>query len=222
MACVVQQSEPAVSTAYLRPKLARVATTATASTTVSDACTTASCSGDESAAPISRNMTASALTRHALSTEYPEDLLERNTFLDIPLYEPAACLSLRLRRVRSAPCIPMVCDMQHERERPFTSAESLQSAVSAQTNVPDNRAVVALASMLSGPVLGSPEMPTVGSQPHYLGGCKPCAFVAKPEGCSNGVQCLFCHLCDVGEKKRRQKAKKAMFKAQYEFYKRSS
>eukprot|EP00439_Symbiodinium_sp_Y106_P021606 s7082_g2.t1 len=60
-------------------------------------------------------------------------------------------------------------------------------------------------------LLGSPELPSVGSRDHRLGGCKPCAFLVK--GCQNGIMCKFCHLCDAGEKKRRQKAKKAAFKA---------
>jgi hypothetical protein len=54
--------------------------------------------------------------------------------------------------------------------------------------------------------LGSPEMPTIGSMEHFIGNCKPCAFFHK-RGCSNGVQCSFCHLCDSSEKKRRQKEK---------------
>jgi len=52
--------------------------------------------------------------------------------------------------------------------------------------------------------LGSPELPTVGSRGHHLGKCKPCVFVHR-NGCSNGVDCAFCHLCDPDEKKRRQK-----------------
>lgn len=46
--------------------------------------------------------------------------------------------------------------------------------------------------------------PTVGSQAHHLGECKPCAFVFK-EGCANGVACKFCHLCDPNAKKRRKR-----------------
>lgn len=57
--------------------------------------------------------------------------------------------------------------------------------------------------------LGSPDCPTSGSRGHHFGQCKPCAFVFKG-GCSNGVDCRFCHLCMPGEKKRRKKERKAI------------
>mmetsp|Transcript_145567 Transcript_145567/g.363029 ORF Transcript_145567/g.363029 Transcript_145567/m.363029 type:complete len:263 (+) Transcript_145567:60-848(+) len=49
-----------------------------------------------------------------------------------------------------------------------------------------------------------PACPSIGSQAHDLGTCKPCAFVFKG-GCANGMACTFCHLCTPGEKKRRKK-----------------
>lgn len=55
--------------------------------------------------------------------------------------------------------------------------------------------------------VGSPELPTVGSAGHHRRKCKPCAFVWKENGCTNGAQCQFCHLCDEEEKKRRRKQK---------------
>lgn len=57
--------------------------------------------------------------------------------------------------------------------------------------------------------LGSADMPTLGSKGHFLGSCKPCAFYHK-DGCENGLNCKFCHICDQGAKKRRQKEKLAM------------
>mmetsp|Transcript_82042 Transcript_82042/g.228669 ORF Transcript_82042/g.228669 Transcript_82042/m.228669 type:complete len:243 (+) Transcript_82042:133-861(+) len=54
-------------------------------------------------------------------------------------------------------------------------------------------------------MLGSPELPTVGSAGHDVGRCKPCAFAQK--GCRSGVDCQFCHLCELGEKKKRRKEK---------------
>jgi len=58
-----------------------------------------------------------------------------------------------------------------------------------------------------GPAPGCPELPSVGSAGHHIGRCKPCAFV-HTRGCSGGVTCTFCHLCQPGERKMRQKAKK--------------
>jgi hypothetical protein len=71
--------------------------------------------------------------------------------------------------------------------------------------------IICLANALVEPELGSSELPTVGSAGHRWGICKPCAFLYK-RGCENGVQCSFCHLCDSGEKKRRQKEKIALLK----------
>lgn len=48
------------------------------------------------------------------------------------------------------------------------------------------------------------ELLTVGSKLHGVGKCKPCAFLYT-KGCENGKECVFCHLCEHGEKKRRKK-----------------
>ena len=55
----------------------------------------------------------------------------------------------------------------------------------------------------------SSELPSIGSSGHYVGDCKPCSFLHAPQGCRNGAVCMFCHLCDRSEKKRRQKIKRA-------------
>lgn len=60
--------------------------------------------------------------------------------------------------------------------------------------------------------LGLQQFPSVGSAGHLWGNCKPCAF-ATTKGCSSGAECRFCHLCEPGEKKRRQKEKRAFFGA---------
>jgi hypothetical protein len=73
-----------------------------------------------------------------------------------------------------------------------------------------SRPVLSLAEALPEPELGSPEMPSVGSAGHWTGECKPCAFMAR--GCTSGVNCPFCHLCDVSEKKRRRKDKIAFMR----------
>jgi len=71
--------------------------------------------------------------------------------------------------------------------------------------------VICLASALGEPAPGSSDLPTVGSAGHRWGACRPCAFL-HTRGCENGAQCTFCHLCDAGEKKRRQKEKIAWLK----------
>lgn len=61
--------------------------------------------------------------------------------------------------------------------------------------------------------LGTPALPSTGSSGHYANQCKPCAFF-HTKGCSNGVDCVFCHLCDAHAKKQRKKEKLALQKAE--------
>jgi len=71
--------------------------------------------------------------------------------------------------------------------------------------------VLRLADVLKEPELGSPDLPTVGSAGHRVGRCKPCAFVWKEGGCSNGTDCPFCHLCGPSERRNRKKERKAQW-----------
>lgn len=57
------------------------------------------------------------------------------------------------------------------------------------------------------PFLDFRPFATGGSALHYYGACKPCAFLY--EGCMNGMDCQFCHLCPPGELKRRKRVKLA-------------
>mmetsp|Transcript_49741 Transcript_49741/g.100179 ORF Transcript_49741/g.100179 Transcript_49741/m.100179 type:complete len:151 (-) Transcript_49741:161-613(-) len=56
--------------------------------------------------------------------------------------------------------------------------------------------------------------PSASAALHSAGKCKPCAWVWKPGGCSNGWTCTYCHLCDPGELKSRRKEKIARLKAE--------
>jgi len=51
------------------------------------------------------------------------------------------------------------------------------------------------------------EIPSRGSALHAWRACKPCAFIFQ-EGCANGLECEFCHLCEPGERKRRKKERR--------------
>lgn len=61
-----------------------------------------------------------------------------------------------------------------------------------------------VATAVSGP--GCSSMLSLGSAGHAAGRCKPCAFF-HTVGCENGVACIFCHLCEAGEKRARRKQK---------------
>jgi len=51
-----------------------------------------------------------------------------------------------------------------------------------------------------------------GSKLHHLGGCKPCAWYWKPQGCLNGPECGYCHLCPSDAVKSRKRAKVDMMR----------
>jgi len=56
-------------------------------------------------------------------------------------------------------------------------------------------------------ILGSAALPSVGSGGHATGECKPCAFFYN-KGCASGKTCLFCHLCDGSDKRRRNRERR--------------
>jgi len=83
--------------------------------------------------------------------------------------------------------------------------------VEAANATPATPRVLMLSEALPEPLLGSDELPTVGSAGHHTGACKPCAFF-HTRGCGNGLQCSFCHLCPADEKRKRQKDKLAAYR----------
>jgi len=99
------------------------------------------------------------------------------------------------RRVRSAP--GSFCSSE------FVLAEPV--AVPRRQRSSKSKKVQITPAMLS--ILGTPELPTLGSAGHSVKKCKPCAFAWKDQGCQSGADCAFCHLCDSDEKKSRRKAK---------------
>lgn len=101
------------------------------------------------------------------------------------------------------------CRRDWQRPPPETQVRP-QEEVGPKRSVEDLPTCPPSIQVPSAPAPGSPELPSIGSEGHASGECRPCAFLYA-KGCQNGAMCLFCHLCDKGEKKRRQKAKKASF-----------
>jgi hypothetical protein len=88
--------------------------------------------------------------------------------------------------------------------------EIIEDTLAGQWNAPA-RQILTLSEALPMPdPCGTPyqieTIPSLGSAGHQIGTCQPCAFFHK-QGCGNGAQCSFCHLCGPGEKKKRQKEK---------------
>mmetsp|Transcript_40557 Transcript_40557/g.84903 ORF Transcript_40557/g.84903 Transcript_40557/m.84903 type:complete len:266 (+) Transcript_40557:89-886(+) len=108
--------------------------------------------------------------------------------------------SVRVLRLQDAIAAPLVADPWPQSgvvgEGQAVRSVSFAEPVSDQAASGSNGALASL--------------PSVGSFGHDLGNCKPCAFF-HAKGCSSGYDCHFCHICDAGEKKRRQKEKRAFF-----------
>mmetsp|Transcript_89580 Transcript_89580/g.252496 ORF Transcript_89580/g.252496 Transcript_89580/m.252496 type:complete len:224 (-) Transcript_89580:229-900(-) len=156
---------------------------------------------------------------------YPSGLVVRKTFLDVS--EEASLDLPQFRRTMSAPIFLPSATAVHElpgtlipgdADVELEAAMEARAGVLRRSNVPSiprtpvaSRDTKVLAKTAR---LGSSALPTVGSAGHNDGSCRPCAFVWKEPGCHNGVNCMFCHLCDPSEKKKRQKDKKAAIRAQ--------
>jgi len=143
----------------------------------------------------------------------------KNTFLEfrgdaLPIEEAG----LHLRRVRSAPGSIAMCSVNKPVASPVLTAPPMAAVTDpAITPPPQQRDLhqrrprrqqlhaQPQPPQVQQPQLGSPEMPTVGSAGHALKKCRPCVFLWKESGCSNGTACTFCHLCGPGEHKQRRK-----------------
>jgi hypothetical protein len=61
-------------------------------------------------------------------------------------------------------------------------------------------------------LIGRPPEPSRGADVHGRGSCKPCAWYHHAEGCRHGYDCEFCHMCPVGEIKKRKKEKQKIIR----------
>jgi len=174
-----------------------------------------------SSSPPSSSFDTAAASLKILDAPFPKNLVVRNTFLDFA--NDSEEISVR-RRARSA--------------EPLRNKTTLSDDMPACTSISNVGVGGESSGFVPYPVgkLGAEhipqanvgahtkgvqqfepvtvQLPSVGSGAHFLGQCVPCGFFWKTRGCENGSKCEYCHLCDAREKKRRQKAKKAFFKAQ--------
>jgi len=130
-----------------------------------------------------------------------------NTFVDYPatrppsleeFFHPRLSKSVPGSGIEEVPC-----------EIASTTNAGTKTQAQPQTATPEPEALLRFVEMLTmKPQVEVGEQPSIGSRDHSQGKCKPCAFFWTQEGCNNGSACPFCHLCEPGEKKRRQKARK--------------
>lgn len=109
---------------------------------------------------------------------------------DFQAWVPPPLIPVNHAPVYIAPQMPMAAP------HPLPTVEPLESGARK----------LLLAGCLPEPELGSSLLPTLGSAGHRHGTCRPCAFF-HTKGCTSGVECTFCHLCDAGARKTRKQEK---------------
>lgn len=137
--------------------------------------------------------------------------MEQNASLAMPVQWPATqCPSLdEFMHAKSQTMVqdPAACDIS------TTASIDEDGAVKTPPELSDSEAEKNHAPVLPLSLTIGLGIMSAGSFAHETGNCKPCAFLYKDaRGCQNGQNCQFCHLCPVGEVKRRKKEKIAMRK----------
>eukprot|EP00929_Paragymnodinium_shiwhaense_P118418 TRINITY_DN90339_c0_g1_i1.p1 TRINITY_DN90339_c0_g1~~TRINITY_DN90339_c0_g1_i1.p1 ORF type:complete len:257 (+),score=16.79 TRINITY_DN90339_c0_g1_i1:113-883(+) len=132
--------------------------------------------------------------------EYPSDLVIRNTFLD---FASGPVTKMRNRRSRSC-ADPRFSDSRLHEDTSISNVGVGAIGADVTFEAPQ--------IFLSHP--SAKTAPSVGSAAHGTGICRPCGFFWKKAGCLTGSNCLYCHLCDPKEKRRRHKARKALLRAE--------
>ena len=120
-------------------------------------------------------------------TEIAANLPIKNTFIEFP----------NLFSQTSAERLPQSCPaffLEEERKALAELEASLQQHVNTTA------------------LIGRPPEPSRGADEHVKGTCKPCAWYHHAEGCRHGSECEFCHMCPVGEIKKRKKEKQKMIR----------
>merc|ERR1719401_2276756 len=124
-----------------------------------------------------------------------------------PMKYPGAALSRNEDDSTNAPGIPSLSERPSEASAgsppPHTGGQWPMGA--KLHSQPISMAEVATAS--TRPHTGGQW--SVGAELHWKSECQPCIHAWKPDGCSNGINCLFCHLCEDGKFQEAKNAKKA-------------
>lgn len=122
----------------------------------------------------------------------------RNSFLEFPPWLFLGEDLAQQRRSRSAPCrmYPPSAPAPPKAVRSLALSALIPPSMHASSGDVDSAGRAPARPVPS-------ELPSLGSAEHHRGKCKPCAFIHK-QGCNNGTECRFCHLCGPEVKKKRQ------------------
>mmetsp|Transcript_16215 Transcript_16215/g.46141 ORF Transcript_16215/g.46141 Transcript_16215/m.46141 type:complete len:364 (+) Transcript_16215:38-1129(+) len=146
--------------------------------------------------------------------------LNRRSSMSVAVGDAAGAASgVARRKAMAAPL-----RVQEERMKEAAAAAAAEDQQKDESGSEcSNRVVLSLVAHLANPPTAAPSrrgqdfgiergaLPSVGSAGHETRDCKPCAFLDSRKGCIAGQNCAYCHLCDQGEKKRRQKEKRKMY-----------
>jgi len=157
-----------------------------------------------------------------------DDVPQKNTFIhfDLPRSRPptptSSAPSILLRRLFKTKAVENTpSDDDIKTDLPVSSISSRRSSVismlndNTTTQVPDFDQVSEASTSVGGSladVAPSQSGFAIDCRPvlemHRLGQCTPCNyFLYKVDGCRQGSDCSFCHLCPKGEIKKRKKDK---------------
>lgn len=123
----------------------------------------------------------------------------RNTFIDFKRERAPSLDDFFIERhIQSCPA-SRKCSMDDaENDVNAVDDADITHAKANETELP----VLRLAEVLA-PKAEAVELPSVGSQLHGSGTCRPCVFFPS-KGCSSGPACAFCHLCTPLSRKEKK------------------
>jgi len=156
---------------------------------------------------------ASTTSRVSSNDEWsPDRWRVRNTFLDMPQRSALQSFQARRRAWSTPPARGGREAAEREELAAGCSSPDCSELGAEEEDLPIARVGADTATEAPRPLaladLVGPQSHSRGSELHFQGGCKPCAFFWKVVGCRFGSECEFCHLCGSEERKRRNKEKR--------------